>query len=113
MRSELGRSQLDLLLLAVLNDGPAHGYTIIEQVRDRSSGALDLAEGTVYPALHRLEAERLVDSEWAEVNRRRRRVYRITAKGSRRLGSQEAEWQRFVEAISSVLGHRELGEAPA
>lgn len=113
MKSDLGRSQLDLLLLAVLSDGPGHGYTIIEQVRERSSGALDLAEGTVYPALHRLEAEHLVDSEWVQVNSRRRRVYRLTSKGARRLGTSEAEWRQFVLAIQGVLGDRGTGEVPA
>lgn len=113
MGNESSRSQLDLLLLAVLRQGPGHGYAVIEGVRRLSGGALELAEGSVYPALHRLERERLLDSDWSEVNGRRRRVYRLTARGARRLRTEEAEWRRWVRAVAGVLGGQALGEVPA
>ena len=81
MKSEKLKGNLDMLLLAVLAAGPGHGYSIITRLRDRSSGAFDLPEGTVYPALHRLETAGLLDSNWDVVAGRRRRLYRLTAAG--------------------------------
>jgi len=73
------KGHLDLLLLAVLLPQPAHGYAIIEGLRRASGGTFDLPEGTVYPALHKLELDGLLSSEWSdETGRRRRRVYAIT-----------------------------------
>ena len=96
------KGQLDFMLLAVLRDGPAYGYVIIEDIKARSGGVFDLPESSVYPALHRLETEKLVRSEWAEVNGRRRRVYRVTAAGRRALEDQRDAWRRFSSAVSSV-----------
>ncbi|WP_460915637.1 PadR family transcriptional regulator [Plantactinospora veratri] len=76
------RGHLDLLLLGALRRaGPAHGYALIAALRDRSEGTFDLPEGTVYPALHRLERDGLVSSEWDAGASRRRRVYRLTPLG--------------------------------
>ena len=86
MARETPGPQLDLLLLSVLRVEPAHGYAVIEELRRRSEVAFDLPESTVYPALHRLEQDKLVTSEWAEVNGRRRRVYRLTDRGRAALG---------------------------
>jgi DNA-binding PadR family transcriptional regulator len=97
------KGHLDSLLLAVVASGPAHGYAIIAQLRDRSSGAFDLPEGTVYPALHRLEANGLLRSSWERSEGRRRRVYAITPKGRRRLGAQRREWHGFSSAVEAVL----------
>jgi PadR family transcriptional regulator, regulatory protein PadR len=74
---------LDLLLLSVLAAGPRHGYAIISALRERSGGTFDLPEGTVYPALHRLEDGGLLASSWADVTGRRRRVYGLTDNGAR------------------------------
>ena len=82
MRAETLKGHLDALVLAALRE-PAHGYAVIEALRGRSDGAFDLAEGTVYPVLHRLEAEGLLASEWSTAAGRRRRVYRLTRKGAR------------------------------
>ena len=68
------KGHLDLLLLAILEDEQLHGYAVIEALRERSSGEFDLPEGTVYPALHRLEQERLLASRWSDASGRRRRV---------------------------------------
>ncbi len=103
MRADSLRGQLDALLLATLRDRPAHGYAVIEALRQRSAGAFDLAEGTVYPVLHRLEAEGLLASAWSTVGGRRRRVYRLTGRGESALGEREAEWRRFSTAVEAVL----------
>ena len=103
MATELPRGSLDLLLLAVLARGPAHGYAIIEALRDRSDGGFDLAEGTVYPALHRLEREGLLVSRWGEAGGRRRRVYRLTRRGRAAREREEKEWRRFARALELVL----------
>ena len=77
MRAESLKGHLDALVLATLGDEPLHGYAVIEALRTRSEGAFDLAEGTVYPVLHRLEADGLLTSSWSTAAGRRRRVYRL------------------------------------
>jgi PadR family transcriptional regulator PadR len=98
------RDHLDPLLLAILAAGPAHGYAIIEELRRRSGEAFDLPEGTVYPALHRLEHAALLVSRWATVAGRRRRVYRLTRKGRGALARERREWAGFAHAVEAVLG---------
>ena len=99
------RGHLDLLLLATLRDaGPAHGYAIIASLRERSLGAFNLPEGTVYPALHRLERDGLVDSEWDASASRRRRVYRLTAAGASALAGRRRDWRDFARGMQAVLG---------
>jgi transcriptional regulator len=102
MRAETLKGHLDALILGVLARGPLHGYAIIEELKQRSGGSLDLPEGTVYPALHRLEASGLLSSTWSE-GARRRRVYRLTARGKRELGERRREWTGFVQAVEAVL----------
>lgn len=97
------KGHLDMLLLAVLADGPSHGYAVIEQLRTRSADAFDLPEGTVYPALHRLERSGLLASDWDSSAGRPRRVYRITSRGRSRLGEQRAAWAEFAEAVTYIL----------
>ena len=104
MRAELLRGQLDAMLLSVLADGPLHGYALAEEVRRRSGGALELAEGTLYPALHRLERDGLLESRWATDAPRRRRVYAITRRGRAALAERRAEWRGFVRSVGAVLG---------
>jgi PadR family transcriptional regulator PadR len=103
MNSEALKGHLDMLLLAAVQPRPAHGYAIAEALRTRSDGAFDLPEGTLYPALHRLEHAGLVSSRWSEVNGRRRRVYQLTAKGHRQLAKRQNEWREFSRAIFSVV----------
>lgn len=98
------KGQLDALLLAVLEDGPLHGYAIIEALQRRSSGELDLPTGTVYPALRRLENAGWVRGSWSTVGGRRRRTYTLTASGRRALGDRRREWLRFSGTIQRVLG---------
>ena len=103
MKSDGAKGHLDLVLLGVLASGPAHGYAIIATLNHRSEGVLDLTEGSVYPALHRLEDVGLVASEWKPVDRRRRREYCLTADGASALAAQRRDWTRFATAINTVL----------
>ena len=104
MRREQLKGHLDLLLLSVLADGPAHGYAIIAQLRERSAQELIVPEGTVYPALHRLEEAGLLRSYWAEQAGRRRRLYELTAKGVSVLADLQGEWRRFSTGVEAVVG---------
>jgi PadR family transcriptional regulator PadR len=104
MRGEQLKGHLDLLLLSVLAAGPAHGYGVITAIKERSTGEFDLPEGTIYPALHRLEAAGLVDSHWAERAGRRRRVYELNAKGAEELAGMRGEWRRFADGVQAVIG---------
>ncbi len=103
MSVDATKGQLDLLLLGVLMAGRSHGYAVIGSLRDRSSGHFDLAEGSVYPALHGLESRGLVESEWEPVNGRRRRIYSITDAGVGALQAQQRKWRSWVAAVESVL----------
>ncbi|HYZ19869.1 MAG TPA: PadR family transcriptional regulator [Gaiellaceae bacterium] len=103
MRAEVLRGHLDLLLLATLERGPRHGYAIVEAIRNASSGAFDLAEGTVYPALYRLEAAGLLSSSWTTAAGRRRRVYQLTRRGRTALEDERREWVEFAGAVQAVV----------
>jgi transcriptional regulator len=104
MRTDLLKGHLDLVLLSCLREGPAHGYLISRRLRERSGGEFDLLEGTLYPALHRLEAAGAVSSKWSSESGRRRRVYQLTRKGSAALASRENEWRQFTSTVNLVLG---------
>ena len=104
MMSEKLKGNLDMLLLAVLAAGPGHGYAIITRLRERSEGAFDLPEGTVYPALHRLEEAGLLASAWDVVSGRRRRIYRLTPAGAAALAEQAEQWRKFSGSVGRVLG---------
>lgn len=95
--------QLDLLLLGSLGAGEAHGYALIARVHERSGARLELQEGSVYPALHKLEAAGLVSSRWAD-DGGRRRVYAITGAGHAELARMVEEWKGFSAAVQGVLG---------
>jgi PadR family transcriptional regulator len=96
---------LDLLLLAAVRSQPMHGYAIIEYVRRASSGQFDYAEGTIYPALRRLEDDGLLRSCWNETDGRRRRVYELNAAGEKALAGHRHEWERFTSSVEAVLDH--------
>jgi DNA-binding PadR family transcriptional regulator len=104
MGAEQLKGHLDPLVLAILERGPAHGYAVIESLRDRSDGVFDLPEGTVYPALHRLERAGTVASRREVIGGRERRVYRLSAKGRAALRDQRTGWSQFSSAVSLVLG---------
>lgn len=102
VRAEALKGHVDSMVLAVLADGPLHGYAVIEELKRRSGGQLALPEGTIYPVLHRLERASLLRSSWAE-SPRRRRVYDLTAKGRRELGERRREWSAFAGVMEAVL----------
>jgi DNA-binding PadR family transcriptional regulator len=103
MRQDAVRGHLDGLVLAVLATGPAHGYALIETLRERSGGFFSLPEGSVYPALHRLERGGLVESSWSQEGGRRRRVYALTEKGREAALANRREWRSFSAAVSAVF----------
>ena len=98
------KGHLEPIVLATLEAGPAHGYAIIEAIRTRSGGAFDLPEGTIYPALHRLELAGLLSSTWTTPpSGRRRRVYALTRSGAARLSDGRKTWGRFAKAVDAAL----------
>ncbi|HTX45205.1 MAG TPA: helix-turn-helix transcriptional regulator [Solirubrobacteraceae bacterium] len=97
------QSQLEGLVLAVLGRGPLHGYAIAAQLRERSEGVLDVAEGSLYPVLHKLEKEGLIQSRWEVVNGRRRRVYATSPAAVRAVRERLDRWRRLSGAIDSVF----------
>ena len=103
LKPELLKGHLDSLVLAALEAEPAHGYGIIQRLRNRSREVFKLAEGTVYPTLHRLERDGLVKSRWTSASGRRRRVYRITRSGREALAVRRLEWKTFSRAVEAVL----------
>ena len=108
IHGDLLRGHLQTLVLSALRKGDAHGFEILKRLEQAGSGALQLKEGSLYPALYKLEAEGLVKGAWesGETPRRgpRRRVYRLTAKGGRRLDEARGEFQQFVSIIGTILG---------
>jgi PadR family transcriptional regulator PadR len=101
--TEALKGHLDSLILAVVAAAPAHGYAIIEELKLRSGGTFTLPEGTVYPALHRLERAGLLESAWSDAGGRKRRVYRLTRRGRRQLEARKNEWRDFARAVEAVL----------
>ena len=102
--SELLHGTLETLILKTLAGGRRHGYGIARAIEDATDGIVDVEEGSLYPALYRMERRELVEAEWgvSELGRRAK-FYRMTARGRRQLTSQTAEWMRFAGAISKVL----------
>ena len=94
---------LDGMLLAILADGPVHGYAVAQALRDRSDAVFDLPEGTIYPALHRLERAGLLQSKWSTTSGRKRRIYQLTARGRRAVAGARHDWRRFATAVEAVM----------
>jgi DNA-binding PadR family transcriptional regulator len=103
MKRDATKGNLELLLLGVLDRAPGHGYAVICALREYSGGVFDLPEGSVYPALHRLEDLGLLASEWQPVGGRRRRVYRLTDHGAAALRRERSSWQTLTAAVEAVL----------
>jgi len=105
MDAEMLKGHLDAIVLAALEAGPAHGYAIIEAIKRGSAATFDLPEGTVYPALHRLEQAGLLSSAWTTTpSGRKRRVYSLTKSGAAALGERRKAWGRFSQAVDTALG---------
>ncbi|MFO0981457.1 MAG: PadR family transcriptional regulator [Planctomycetota bacterium] len=111
-RAEWWPGTLDMLILKTLSQSPQHGYGIARELRRRSQEFLHVQEGTLYPALHRLEQLREIDSYWgASDANRRARYYRLTARGKRKLEQRRSAWQRMAQAITQVLSGADPGMA--
>jgi PadR family transcriptional regulator PadR len=127
---ELLRGSLDTMVLSVLADGPKYGYLIQKQLRESSGGQVQAQAGTLYPLLHRLEADKLIKSKWDEpvtnsggvtsAGGRRRKWYSLTGAGRKRLSAQALAWRRYAECMSRFLegvevsgGGKEAAPAPA
>jgi PadR family transcriptional regulator, regulatory protein PadR len=102
--TELLQGTLDLLILKAISLGPLHGYGVLLRIQQVSQDKLQIQQGSLYPALYRLEHQGLITSEWGESeNKRRAKYYRLTAAGRRRLREELAYWQRLTEGIGLVL----------
>lgn len=103
-QQELLKGNTDTLLLALLQAEPMYGYQIVKEVDMKSSGYFAFKEGTLYPALHRLERAKLIQGRWEDTpNNVRRRYYLITAKGQEALTDRLSEWQKFSRAMDSIM----------
>lgn len=110
-RIEVLQGTLDMLILRTLQWGPQHGYGIVQALRANSGDALQVETGSLYPALHRLERQGWVRSEWKQTeSNQRARFYRITAAGKKQLASDLGRWQRIVQAVASIIDREPEGD---
>jgi PadR family transcriptional regulator len=101
---DLLQGTLDLLILKTLSWGPAHGYAVARWIEQLTGNVLTVGEGSLYPALHRLEEREWIEAEWrVSEHNRRAKFYRLTAQGRRQLRTETADWSRFVDAMTKVL----------
>jgi PadR family transcriptional regulator, regulatory protein PadR len=104
-KTDLLQGTLDMLILKIVALGPVHGYGISQRIRQISKEVLQVQQGSLYPALHRLEKRGWLSADWGESeNGRQAKFYRLSAKGRRQLATEEATWSRMAEAIALVLG---------
>jgi transcriptional regulator len=109
-KSDLPQGTLDLLILKVIALGPVHGYAIAQRLEQVSRGVVQVPEGSLYPALHRLENRGLLAADWKETETGRdAKFYRLTRKGSQQLKTEAADWQRLIDAIALILGKADSG----
>jgi len=100
----LVQGTLDMLILKTLSRGPMHGYGISQSIQQLSDEVLRVEEGSLYPALHRLELDGVIDSEWGQSsNNRRAKFYKLTPEGRKRLSKEQVEWRRLAAAIARVM----------
>ena len=103
--AEALRGTLDLLILKTLSEAPTHGWGITQRIREASEGLLDVNQGSLYPALQRLEGRGLIVSEWqTSENNRRARYYSLTRSGRAEIGAEMESWERHVRGVQLVLG---------
>ncbi|MBI2823374.1 MAG: helix-turn-helix transcriptional regulator [Planctomycetia bacterium] len=112
MDHKLLTGTVEMLMLEVISHGPSYGYEIVQTVLSRSGGRFELKEGSLYPALHRLERQKLLEAYWVEFDGRRRKYYRLTAAGRDLLQARRGDWQTFAAGVNGVLG-LERGMQPA
>lgn len=100
----------ELLILSLLARRPRYGYELVQAIRQATGGILEFGEGCIYPILHRLEADGLLDGSRQTVGGRSRVVYRVTVQGAKRLAGTQGQWKRVVEAVEQVLRGGEHGD---
>jgi PadR family transcriptional regulator PadR len=104
LKSDLPQGTLDLLILKAVALSPLHGYGVAQRLEQVSQGVVQVPEGSLYPALHRLENRGLLAAEWKKTDTgREAKFYRLTRKGSRQLDAEAASWQRLTEAVALIL----------
>jgi PadR family transcriptional regulator, regulatory protein PadR len=104
------RGTVDALILKAVSAGPLHGYGIADFVHETTRGVLDIEDGALYRALHRLEQRGWLDAEWGISEQgRRAKFYRLTAEGRRRLRAEQRDWERYAEAVGRVFAARRAG----
>lgn len=104
-QNDVLRGTLELLILKTVTLEPMHGWGISQRIQQFSAGVLDVNQGSLYPALQRLEVKGWIDSEWRTTeNNRQAKYYRLTASGRRALGAETASWRRYVTAVEAILG---------
>ena len=104
IQTDLLQGTLDLLVLKTLQTGPMHGWDIAQRIQQVSRGILRVGQGSLYPALHRLEAQAWIASEWgASENNRRAKFYKLTAAGRKQLSAETETWERFTGAVKLIL----------
>ena len=105
-KTDLLQGTLDLLILKTLQTGPAHGWDIAQRMRQVSHEVISVNQGSLYPALHRLEGQGWIASEWGvSDNNRRAKFYRLTPAGRRQLAAETESWERFSHAVGLILQH--------
>jgi PadR family transcriptional regulator len=103
-KSELLQGTLDMLILKIVALGPVHGYGISQRIRQISKEVLQVQQGSLYPALHRLEKRGWLDADWGESeNGRQAKFYKLSAKGRKQLASEESNWNRLSLAVAQIL----------
>jgi PadR family transcriptional regulator PadR len=103
-KSDLPQGTLDLLILKVVALGPVHGYAIAQRLQQVSRDVVQVPQGSLYPALHRLENRGLLDAAWKDTETgREAKFYRLTHKGRKQLETETADWQRLAEAVGLIL----------
>ncbi len=104
-RTDLLQGTLDMLILKIVALGPVHGYGIAQRIRQISKEVLIVQQGSLYPALHRLEKRGWLSAEWGDSeNGREAKFYKLSAKGRRQLAAEEATWNRLSQAVELILG---------
>ena len=107
-KSDLLQGTLDMLVLKVVALGPIHGYGIAQRIRQVSKDVLQVQQGSLYPALHRLEKRGWLQADWGESdNGRQAKFYRLSARGRKQLVAEESNWQRLAQAVALILQEAE------
>lgn len=102
---DLLQGTLDLLILKAVSLGPLHGYGVLLRIQQLAGGGLQIQQGSLYPALYRLERQKLIESEWGESdNNRKAKFYRLTSAGRKQLRVEADNWNRFADIVAGVLG---------